>query len=129
MKFSNRLKYMVYYYYIFLYNYTVLGIRYFFPYSLFCSFNAAILGCAVRFRLKRNDAKIKQIFFLFEAKKSVFRLFRFEAEHWKSQAKRKRVKRKNQSKLNGVDIHFCNMSSSHICRLHIYVINVLQVCI
>jgi hypothetical protein len=53
------------------------------------------LGCAVRFRLKRNDAKIKQIFFsLRSEKKLFFRLFRFEAKHWKSQVKRKRVKRK-----------------------------------
>jgi hypothetical protein len=31
-----------------------------------------IIGCAVRFRLKRNDAKNKQIFFRFEAKKICF---------------------------------------------------------
>jgi hypothetical protein len=30
------------------------------------------LGCAVRFRLKRNDAKIKQNLFRFEAKKIRF---------------------------------------------------------
>jgi hypothetical protein len=30
------------------------------------------VGCAVRFRLKRNVAKIKQNFFRFEAKKSRF---------------------------------------------------------
>jgi hypothetical protein len=30
------------------------------------------LGCAVRFRLKRNDAKIKQNLFRFEAKKICF---------------------------------------------------------
>jgi hypothetical protein len=30
------------------------------------------LGCAVRFRLKRNDAKIKQNLFRFEAKKMRF---------------------------------------------------------
>jgi hypothetical protein len=30
------------------------------------------VGCAVRFRLKRNDAKNKQIFFRFEAKKICF---------------------------------------------------------
>jgi hypothetical protein len=30
------------------------------------------IGCAVRFRLKRNDAKIKQNLFRFEAKKNPF---------------------------------------------------------
>jgi hypothetical protein len=59
------------------------------------------LGCAVRFRLKRNDAKIKQIFFASKRKNLFFRLVRFEAKHWKSQAKRKRAKRKNQEKCNG----------------------------
>jgi hypothetical protein len=38
------------------------------------------LGCAVRFRLKRNDAKIKQIFFRFEATKAVFSLVSFRSE-------------------------------------------------
>jgi hypothetical protein len=38
------------------------------------------LGCAVRFRLKRNDAKIKKIFVRFEAKKAVFSLVSLRSE-------------------------------------------------
>jgi hypothetical protein len=43
-------------------------------------FYEAHLGCAVRFRLKRNDAKIKQNLFRFEAKKSVFSLVSLRSE-------------------------------------------------
>jgi hypothetical protein len=47
-----------------------------------------LLGCAVRFRLKRNEAKFK----LFS------RMFHFEAKHWKSKAiQREPSKKKKKS--------------------------------
>jgi hypothetical protein len=47
--------------------------------------------------MKRNDAKNKQ-FFRIEAKKSVFSLVSLRS--WKSEAKRKRTKQKQQSFYN-----------------------------
>jgi hypothetical protein len=41
--------------------------------------------------------KLANFFSLRSEKKSFFRLFRFEAKHWKSQAKRKRAERKDPS--------------------------------
>jgi hypothetical protein len=41
---------------------------------------APSVGCAVHVRLKRSDAKIKQIFFRFEEKKSVFSLVSLRSE-------------------------------------------------
>jgi hypothetical protein len=38
------------------------------------------VGCAVRFRLKRNDAKIKQIFFASKRKKAVYSLVSLRSE-------------------------------------------------
>jgi hypothetical protein len=46
---------------------------------------------------KRSEKKAKH-FSLRSEKMSFFRMFRFEAKHWKSQAKRKRTKQKKQCK-------------------------------
>jgi hypothetical protein len=62
------------------------------------------LGCAVRFWLKRNDAKIKQIFFRFEAKKSCF-FACFASKRNTGKHKRNESERseKNQEKRNGTE--------------------------
>jgi hypothetical protein len=44
---------------------------------------------------KRSEKKAKK-FSLRSEKMSFFRMFRFKAKHWNSQAKRKRTKRKKQ---------------------------------
>jgi hypothetical protein len=62
------------------------------------------LGCAVRFRLKRNDAKIKQILFRFEAKKSCF-FACFASKRNTGNHKRNESERseKTQEKRNGTE--------------------------
>jgi hypothetical protein len=50
---------------------------------------------------KRSEKQAK-IVSLGSEKKLVFRMFRFEAKNWKSEAKRNRTKRKSKAKLNEI---------------------------
>jgi hypothetical protein len=60
-----------------------------------------MLGCAVHFRFeaKQSENEAKN-FSRRSEKKLFFRLFRFEAKHWKSEAKRKRTKRNKRSEIS-----------------------------